>query len=99
MLLYKSGLFKWLFALLRPVGQMAFTNYLLQSLICAFIFYGFGFGLFGQLQRYEVYLVVAAIWGFQIMISHLWLRYFLFGPFEWLWRSLTYWRKQKMVKE
>ena len=51
MLLYKSGWFKWLFALMRPVGQMAFTNYLMQSLLVGFYFYGIGFGMFGKLQR------------------------------------------------
>lgn len=98
MLLYRSGLFKWLFALMRPVGQMAFTNYLLQSLMCAILFYGIGFSLFGKLQRYEIYVVVGCIWVFQIILSHAWLRYFRFGPFEWLWRSLTYWKRQPMRK-
>lgn len=99
MLMYRSGLFKWLFALMRPVGQMAFTNYLTQSLICGIIFYGVGFGLYGKLQRYEVYYVVAAIWLVQIIWSHLWLRFFYFGPLEWLWRSFTYWKKQPMRKK
>jgi uncharacterized protein len=99
MLLYKSGLFKWLFALMRPVGQMAFSNYLMQSLICGIIFYSIGFGKFGEFERYQLYIVVASIWIFQIIFSHLWLRNFRFGPFEWAWRSLTYWRKQPMRKE
>jgi uncharacterized protein len=98
MLLYKSGWFKWLFSMLRPVGQMALTNYLMQSLICSIIFNGFAFGLFGKLQRYEIYIAVAAIWLFQIIFCNLWMRYFLYGPCEWVWRSLTYWRKQPLVK-
>ena len=98
MLMYKSGWFKWLFALMRPVGRMAFTNYLLQSIICGLIFYGIGFGLFGKLQRYELYYVVAGVWIFEIILSHVWMRYFSFGPFEWLWRSLTYWKKQPIWK-
>lgn len=98
-LLYRSGLFKWLFALMRPVGQMAFTNYLTQSLLCGIIFYGVGFGWYGKMQRYEVYLVVGAIWLLQITWSHVWLRFFRFGPFEWAWRSLTYWKKQPMLRE
>ena len=98
MLLYKSGLFKWLFGLMRPVGQMAFTNYLMQSIICGLIFFGVGFGMYGRFQRYELYFVVAAVWAFQIAFSHLWLRYFRFGPFEWAWRSLTYWKMQPMRK-
>lgn len=99
MLLYKSGWFKWLFALMRPVGQMAFTNYLAQSLICGIIFYGVGFGMYGQLQRYEIYYVVLGVWIVEITWSHIWLRYFRFGPLEWLWRSLTYWKKQPLRKE
>ncbi len=96
MLLYKSGFFKWLFALMRPVGQMAFTNYLMQSLLCGIFFYSVGFAMYGRLQRYEIYYVVAAIWLIQIIYSHIWLRYFRFGPFEWAWRSLTYWKRQPL---
>ena len=98
MLLYKSGLFKWLFALLRPVGQMAFTNYLMQSLMCGLFFYGIGFGMFGKLQRHEIYYVVAAVWALQIIYSNIWLHFFRFGPMEWAWRSLTYWKKQPFKK-
>lgn len=97
-LLYKKGIFKILWQWLSKVGQMAFTNYLMQSIICGIIFYGFGFGLFGQLQRYETYYVVLAIWVFQIIFSNIWLHYYRFGPFEWVWRSLTYWRKPSMKK-
>jgi uncharacterized protein len=96
MLLYKSGLFKWLFELLRPVGQMAFTNYLMQSTMCGLFFYGIGLGYYGQLERYEIYYVVAAVWTIQIIYSNIWLRFFRFGPFEWAWRSLTYWKVQPM---
>lgn len=99
MLMFRSGVFKWFFSLLRPVGQMAFTNYLMQSLICAFIFYGIGFGYYGKLPRYQVYEVVLGIWVFQIIFSHFWLRYFRYGPFEWIWRQLTYWKKLPIRKE
>ncbi len=98
MLLYKSGWFKWLFELVRPAGQMAVTNYLMQSLISAIYFYGIGFGNFGKLQRIELYYYVAVIWVFQIIFSHIWLRYFRFGPFEWLWRTLTYWKIQPFYR-
>jgi uncharacterized protein len=81
-----------LFKLVQPLGQMAFTNYLSQSVIGAILFYGFGFGLYGSLQRYEVYLVGIVIITFQITLSILWLRYFSMGPFEWIWRQLTYWK-------
>lgn len=98
MLLYKSGGFKWLFALMRPVGQMAFTNYLMQSLLVGLFFYGIGFGMYGKLERFEIYYVVAATWALEIIWSHIWLRYFRFGPLEWCWRSLTYWKLQPFKK-
>ncbi len=98
MLLYKSGLFKWLFAILRPVGQMAFTNYLMQSLMCGLFFYGIGFGMYGKLQRHEIYYVLATVWAIQIIYSNIWLHYFRFGPMEWAWRSLTYWKRQPFRK-
>ena len=98
MLLYKSEWFKWLFALMRPVGQMAFTNYLTQSLLVGIYFYGIGFGMFGKLERFELYYVVAATWALQIIWSNIWLRYFRFGPLEWAWRCLTYWKLQPFKK-
>ncbi|MEO6346426.1 MAG: DUF418 domain-containing protein [Aquaticitalea sp.] len=98
MLIYKSGIFKWFFKIMQPTGQMAFTNYLGQSILCAIVFYGFGFGLYGNLQRYEAYLVLLGIWAFQIIFSNLWLRHFNFGPLEWAWRSLTYWKMPVMKK-
>ncbi len=98
MLMFKSGWFKWFFAMLRPVGQMAFTNYLMQSLLVGLFFYGIGFGMYGKLERFEIYYVVGVTWLVQIIWSHIWLRYFRFGPLEWLWRSLTYWKRQPFVK-
>ncbi len=95
-LLYKAVPFRKILNVFAPVGQMAFTNYLSQSIITSIIFYGFV--LYGKLQRYEVYYVVGAIWLFQIVSSHIWLRYFRFGPFEWVWRSLTYLKKQPMKR-
>jgi uncharacterized protein len=97
-LLYKSGWFNWLFSLMRPVGQMAFTNYLMQSILCGLFFYGIGLGMFGKLERYQIYYVVGVVWVLEIAWSHLWLRYFRFGPFEWFWRSLTYWKRQPMKR-
>ena len=87
-LLYKITPVRKLLDVFAPVGQMAFTNYLSQSIITSIVFYGAG--LFDKLQRYQVYYVVVSIWFFQVIFSHIWLRYFRFGPFEWLWRSLTY---------
>jgi uncharacterized protein len=78
------------------VGRMALTNYLTQSIICMFLFTGAGLALYGQLARHELYWIVLGIWIVQLAWSPLWLQRFHFGPLEWLWRSLTYWRKQPM---
>jgi uncharacterized protein len=98
MVLYKSGLFRWLLFPLSKMGQMAFTNYLSQSLICGLIFYGYGLANYGKLQRYELYYLWAGIILFQLLFSVLWLRFFRFGPLEWVWRSLTYWKIQPIKK-
>ncbi|MBN1991695.1 MAG: DUF418 domain-containing protein [Anaerolineae bacterium] len=79
---------------LGAVGRMALTNYLLQTIICTTIFYGHGLGLFGRVERSGQILLVLGVWTFQLIISPLWLRYYHFGPAEWLWRSLTYWQLQ-----
>lgn len=94
MLFIKSGILKILQKSLAAVGQMALTNYLMHSIITSIIFYGDGFSLYGELQRFELYYVVAGIWLFQLIYSPLWLKYFQYGPMEWLWRSLTYQKKQ-----
>jgi uncharacterized protein len=96
MLFCKSGVLPWLGASLAAVGRMALTNYLAHSIICALIFSGVGFGLVGELQRYQLYYVVVGIWLFQLIVSPLWLRQYRFGPAEWLWRSLTYGTRQPM---
>ena len=86
-------------AVLKPVaavGRMAFTNYIMQTVICTTIFYGHGFGLFGSVERTGQLLIVFCIWVFQLIVSPIWLRYFRFGPLEWAWRSLTYLRPQPM---
>jgi uncharacterized protein len=69
---------------------MALTNYISHTLICNTLFMGFGFGLVGELQRYELYCIVFATWLFQLIMSPIWLKYFRFGPIEWLWRWMTY---------
>ena len=94
MLVYKSGWLRGLISALGAVGQMAFSNYVMQTLICTFIFFGYGFGYFGTLTYYQLFYVVAGVWAFQLIASPLWLRYFYFGPLEWAWRSLTYWKRQ-----
>jgi len=89
----------WLGGLMRAlgaVGRMAFSNYIMHTLICTTLFYGHGFGRFGKLQRHELYYVVASIWLLQLAVSPLWLSKYRFGPLEWCWRSLTYWKRQPM---
>jgi uncharacterized protein len=96
MMLCKSGMLRALTRALAAVGQMALTNYLMHSVLGMLVFTGVGLGLFGQLERYQLYCVVAAIWLLQLIASPLWLRYFRFGPVEWVWRSLTYGERQPM---
>ena len=96
MLLFRSKIVPWLMKALSAVGQMAFTNYLMQSIICTFFFFGYGWGYYGKLYFHQIYYVVGATWIFQMIFSVIWLRYFRFGPFEWVWRSLTYWKRQPM---
>ena len=94
MLIAKSEVIKSLQKRLAAVGQMALTNYLTQSIICSLIFYGHGFALFGQVERTGQVLVIFAVWALQMIWSPLWLEKYKFGPFEWLWRSLTYMKLQ-----
>jgi uncharacterized protein len=92
MLFIKSGIIGFLQSGLAAVGRMALSNYLMHSIITSIVF--LGFGLYGQLERYELYYVVFSIWIFQLITSPIWLKYFQFGPFEWVWRSLTYGKSQ-----
>jgi uncharacterized protein len=95
-LICKAGWLPWLRARLAAVGQTAFSNYITHSLIYGLAFYGYGFNLFGKLQRYQLYYVVLGMWVFSLIASPLWLSSFRFGPLEWCWRSLTYWKRQPM---
>jgi uncharacterized protein len=90
MLVWKSGWFAGAMQRLASVGRMAFTNYLMQSVIGMLLFTGVGLGLFGQLARHELYYIVAGIWLLQLLWSPWWLARYHYGPFEWLWRALTY---------
>lgn len=81
---------------LAAAGRMAFTNYLLTSLICTTLFYGYGFGWFGHLSRWQLYPVVFVIWAMILLWSKPWLARFRFGPFEYLWRSLARGRLQNL---
>jgi len=82
---------------LSSVGRMAFTNYILMSLLGMFIFLGNGFGYFGKTERWVQLLITLTIWGLLLIISPIWLRHFKYGPIEWFWRRLTY-RKRIPMK-
>lgn len=85
--------------LLRPfaaVGQTALSNYLLTSFLCQMVFVFGPWKLYGQLEYYQLLYVVFGVWAVNLIVSPLWLREFEFGPCEWLWRSLTYWKLQPM---
>ncbi len=98
MLLAKSDGFSWIKDRLAAVGQMALTNYLMQSIIGTFIFYGWGLSYFGQVDRVGLLPIVIGIWVIQLLWSRPWLNRFRFGPFEWFWRSLTYWKFQPLKR-
>ncbi len=82
----------WRFDHVAAVGRMALTNYLLQTVICTTLFYGHGFGLFGQVERVGQLAIVVTIWVFQLLLSSRWLNYFSMGPVEWLIRWLIFGR-------
>ncbi|WP_394833091.1 DUF418 domain-containing protein [Pendulispora rubella] len=80
---------EWL-SLAAPIGRMAFTNYLTQTLVFTTLFYGYGFGWLGQVGYAMSVAIGLVFYGLQGILSTVWLRHFAFGPFEWAWRSLTY---------
>ncbi len=96
MLACKTDSLRYFTNRLARTGQMAFTNYLSQSLICSLIFYGHGLGWFGAVSRVQQFVIAMIILLVQIAFSNWWLERFRFGPMEWLWRSLTYFELQPM---
>lgn len=89
---------KNIFKIFAAPGRMALTNYLMQSVFGIIIFYGIGFGLGAKTGLVYVELIAAAVFGVQIIYSYIWLNYNRFGPFEWGWRMLTYWKWLKLSK-
>ena len=96
MLLCRANVLGRVKAGLAAAGRMALTNYVGHTVICNSLFLGFGLGWYGKLTQAELLLVVIGVWLVQIPFSGLWLRFFRFGPLEWLWRSLTYVKWQPM---
>ncbi len=83
---------------LAAIGRMALSNYLFQSLICTSIFYGFGLGMFGQIERAYQLIIIMVIWMIQLLLSPIWFKYFKYGPVERLWRILTDFKTQSIIK-
>lgn len=81
---------------LATVGRMTLTTYLVQSIVCTTLFYGYGFGWYGRVHHTGMLAIALTLFALQMAVSVWWLRRFRFGPAEWLWRSLTYGRRQPM---
>ncbi len=96
---YGSLIMLFPLSLLGAAGQMALTNYLVQSMVFSFIFYGYGLGLMGTLSTALVAAFGVSFYVLQILLSRVWLTRFEYGPFEWLWRSLTYGRRLPLRKK
>ncbi|MFS0752206.1 DUF418 domain-containing protein [Oceanobacillus sp. 1P07AA] len=98
-LLWKKEWFRKLMVPLQAVGKMAMTNYLCQSIISFWIFYGVGFGLYGKIDPLIQLILVIVIFILQMIGSMWWMKKFRFGPFEWIWRTLTYGKRQPFRRE
>jgi uncharacterized protein len=96
LILLQAGALKWLLQRVAAVGQMALSNYLLTSITMKVIYVWGPWHWYGYVEYYKIYYAVAGMWIFNMAFSSIWLRYFEFGPVEWLWRSLTYWKRQPM---
>jgi len=83
---------------MSPVGKFALSNYLFTTIIITLIFYGHGLGLYSTVERIGQLGITLGVWIFLIAWSNYWVKYYRFGPFEWLWRSLTYWKIQPIKR-
>ena len=95
-LICRGGLLPTIRQRLAAMGRLAFTHYLLQTVICTLIFYGHGLGLFGRVERIGQIGIVVAVSAVQLASSPIWLQRFRMGPAEWLWRSLVYMKAQPL---
>lgn len=82
-----------LIAVLAPVGRMALSNYVLQSVVMGVIFFGYGFKLHGEVGPFTVMMIALAIFAAQVLLSALWMSRHSYGPLEWLLRGFTYWQR------
>lgn len=94
--LWRAGALKLMQTPLGALGRMAFTHYIGGTIIVTTLFYGHGFGFYEQFSRTGVYGIAVAIWICQAAFSMMWLRWFIYGPLEWAWRSLVRWSPQRM---
>jgi uncharacterized protein len=83
---------------LAPVGKLALTSYIVQTMFGIILFYGLGFGLLGKINPAWCALMTIPVFAFQVWSSKLWLKHFRYGPLEWLWRSGTYLKWQKLSR-
>jgi len=98
LLLLRLGVFKWFLAKCGNVGQMALSNYLLTSITMQVLYVWSPLHWYGYMDYYKVYIVMGCMWLFNLVFSTIWLKFFRFGPFEWAWRSLTYWKRQPFLR-
>lgn len=96
MLIIRTGFVRRLMQRFAAVGRMALTNYLMHSVILTSVFYGYGLGLYSEIPRFWQMGFVVVVIALQLYLCPWWLSRYRFGPVEWLWRSLTYWRRQPM---
>lgn len=99
MLSFQAAAGKKILSLVAPAGKMAFSNYIMQSLIGNFVFLGAGLGYMGQVGPVFYTIFGITVFILQVIISSIWLKYFNYGPVEWIWRSATYKKWQPMLKK
>lgn len=97
-LFFQTRLGKGFAYFFQPVGKMAFSNYITQSLMGVFIFFGVGLGMIDSIGPVYSTVLVVLLFILQAVFSKIWLNYFAYGPVEWLWRSLTYKKAQPVRK-
>jgi uncharacterized protein len=96
--LWQIDAWRKVLGIFAPVGRMALTNYLMQTAISLFIFYGWGLGYYGSVGALSATLLALMIFTAQIVLSTIWLKYFAYGPMEWIWRQLTYKRRLNILR-
>jgi uncharacterized protein len=98
LLLHARGGCRWLMVRLAATGRMALTHYLLQSIIASLLFMNYGLGWYGEVSAIQGVLIVALVYGLQLLLSPIWLRHFEYGPFEWIWRALSYGKRPPFLR-